>query len=116
METNQVFTITAGNTHDIMFAIPRGNQTDPFTISLGAMVQSYADYDFPISGGFGFVAGANETAPLTFALNSVANNNFSYLTSISLIETVADAPAVPLPASGLLLGSLGALALRRRPA
>ncbi|EKE44739.1 hypothetical protein OCGS_1122 [Oceaniovalibus guishaninsula JLT2003] len=117
IETKTAFTLTSGNTYAIDFLMPVGTQKDPFTVSLGAFSRSYTGYAFPLAETLSFTAGANATAPLRIALNTVGNNNYGpYLTRISLTETMAVPPAVvPLPAAAwLLAGALGALGFVRR--
>jgi hypothetical protein len=128
IDTMQSFGITAGRTYELAFSIPRlkGNSNDPFTISFGTFSQSFPSA--AVTTVLSFLATADGSSRVRFALNNTGNDNFGpLLTSFSLSETAGTPPpppppdvsVIPLPASALLLlllAGLGGLGLLRRRA
>jgi hypothetical protein len=124
IDTKQSFGITAGNSYDLALSIVFIQGLDPFTLSFGSFSQSFAG-NTNITTVLSFVADADGSSKVRFALNTPSNNNFgNWLTSFSLTETAGAPPppppppvpsVIPLPASVLLLlAGLGGLGLLRR--
>lgn len=125
LDTRTSFAITAGNTYELAFSIVFVQGVDPFTLSFGSFSQSFPGND-NLTTVLSFVADADGSSRVRFALNTPSNDNFgNWLTSFSLTETAGNPPpppppppnpsVIPLPAPALLLlAGLGGLGLLRR--